>query len=306
MITRCLKLLFLSATLAGCTKAAIPTVQALSTTLVQMKTSSPSPFTQAFNTNKYAVFSGQCLTIITNLQISFNDGPWVSVPSTAASPVNGTYAINGVPYPYTEVSTPTGSYDIDCSDGTFNFWIYEHQLDELVFNSLGLLPTNSNINKVSIRGVSGSYTTEPTVFVSPFQSGPPTKIALNKASPVNGTGIGQCAELVISLRSSDDKYSNYASDIPMSLTHSKNGITDNGFVLYPNYNDCSSGTAAVQMSPTSLKISSGNSTLRVFYSPVSPSIGDNHSFAVSYANSPIALDTSHALVSFSIKSGSGT
>ena len=306
MIIRLIQLFIIGITLAGCTKAAIPSVQALSTTLVQMKTSSANPFTQNFNANKYAVFTGQCLNIITSLQISFNDSPWVNIPTTAGSPVNGTYPINGVSYPYTETITAPGFYDVDCSDGSFNFWIYEHQLDELLFMSSGLTPGNSNINKVSIRGVSGSYATEPTVFTSPFQKGPPTKISLQKSFPSFGSGVGQCVELIVSVRAADDKYTNYSADLLFSLNHSKNGVADSGLMLYPDFYDCGNGTTSAQISPATLKISAGMSTLRVYYMPVSASIYDTHVFTVIYGNSPIALDTSAAIASFTIKSSSST
>ncbi len=307
MFEKLIRLLIIGVTLGSCTKAAIPTVQALSSTLVQMKTSSASPFDQNFNSNKYAIFTGQCLNIITTLQISFNDGPWANVPTSAGSPLNGTNTINGVSYSYTETTTAPGSYDIDCSDGSFNFWIYEHQLDELIYASSGLTPGNSNVNKVAIRGVSGAYATEPTVFFSPYQKGPPAKISIQKAGARVGNSASQCAEFVIALRSSDDKFTNYPSDIPLSLTHTKNGISDSSFVLYSNSSDCMNTTTSAQILPNTLKISSNNSTTRVYYFvPAGATTGDNHSFAVSYANNPITLDASSAVANFTIKNGSST
>ncbi len=288
--------------LSGCTKAANLAVQALSTTLVAMKTTNVNPFNQDFKANKYALFSGTCLDIITSLQISFNDGSWQNISMTTPSPVNGTYPINGTLYPYTETLTPSGPYDVNCSDSTFYFWIYEHHLDEMIFNSFRVLPTvDLNITKIAIRGVSGSYTTEPTVYMSPHI---PAKLTLEKDNPSLGTAPGHCSELIINLRSGSDLFARHSAAIPFSLAHKINSTIEPPYDLYSSYEGCLNLNPLTKLSPTSLEIPANQSSLRVFHKMpaiADAPVGQIHEFKINYGNSPIALDISLGVVSFVVK-----
>ena len=298
MLKKSLKIAFLSVLLVGCTKAANLSVQALSSTLVQMKSTFANPFTQNYDTNKYAVFSGQCLNIITSLQISFNEGPWLNVPSSTA-PLNGNQTINSVVYPYTETLTPLGTYDVDCSDGSFYFWIYSHQFDQMVFDSLGLTPSNSQVYKISIRGVSGSYATEPTVYNSP-NSGAPSQLSLYKGGPA-GAAANTCAYFTVSLEDANGKNAKYSSDIPFSLSHSINSTSDTP-TFYSSNADCIINSPGTALSNSSLKVPAQQSEFYLFYNVSSSAIvGDVHNFSVSYGGSPISLGTAHGSLSMTIK-----
>ena len=298
MLKKSLKIAFLSILLVGCTKAANLSVQALSSTLVQMKSTFANPFTQNYDINKYAVFSGQCLNIITSLQISFNEGPWLNVPSST-TPLNGNQTINGVVYPYTETLTPSGTYDVDCSDGNFYFWIYSHQFDQMVFNSLGTIPSNSQVYKISIRGVSGSYATEPTVYNSPNFAAP-SQIALYKGGPT-GAAANTCAYFIVSLEDANGKNAKYSSDIPFSLSHSINSVSDTP-TLYSTNADCILNSPGTALLNGSLKIPAQQSEFYLFYHvPSTAALGEVHNFSVIYGGSPISLGTVHGSLSMTIK-----
>ena len=287
--------------LGGCTKAALPSVQALSTTLVQMKTTGLSPFDQTYDLQKYVVFSGECLSIITGLQISLGGSAWINVPAVNSGPINGPYTINGATYNYIETSTPPSAYDVNCADGSYYFFFYQHQVDELLFQYKGITPnTNSDVGTISIRGVSGAYTTAATTYTSNNGSGIPAQIFISKTAPSQGSLANVCAEIVIGLRSSDGRSATSSSAIPFSLSHSFNG-TVNSFYLYSNNSDCVGALAPNQISPLALQIPVNKSEVRFFYPVPSGTPGFIHHFSVNYSNSPIALDTSNATLDFPIQ-----
>lgn len=304
MTKQVLMAVMISGLFLGCTKSALPSVQALSSTLVEMKATGVSPFDQNFNANKYAIFSGSCLTIITNLQISFNGGPWVDIPASAPIPLNGNDTINGITYPYTETLTPGGTYDVNCSDGNFNFWLYGHQVDEMIFQSQGIAPNIVDISQISLRGISGAYATSPTLYISPYKS-TPSKITLIKSAPIDAMA-GTCAELIVGLKSADNKSANSSAAIPFSLSHTINGASDSSLMVYLNPSDCSTANTPAQVSASALSIPSNKNELRVYYAiPAGGSsggnLGDNHIFNVNYSNNPITLDLAFASKSFLIK-----
>ncbi len=303
MFLKIFRIFFIGLSLGGCTKAANMAVQALSTTLVQLKTSSPSPFNQNFDIDKYAVFKGQCLNIITTLQISLDDSPWVNVPlATAAVPVTS-YTINGSPYSYSEAAIPmsVGNYDIDCSDGTFNFWIYEHQIDEMIFQAFAAIPSiNRDPNKVSIRGVSGSYTTEPTEFISNHTNNNiATKLELQKFAPSTGALLNQCVELVALLKGDNGQFASYStSDLILSVTHQINSISEPSPSFYSD-GSCSPGGL---LNSAGIKILKDRSEFRFHYRMPASAVGDIHQFIASFASSPPAQFTvTQAPISFPIK-----
>ncbi len=303
MLNRFLRIVVIGFILAGCSKAAIPSIQALSGTLVQLKTSNASPFSQTFDTNQYAVFSGQCLNIITTLQISFNDGPWVAVPTSSTSAITGYYSPVGSPYNYfyTEKSANGlyGNYDVDCSDGNFNFWIYAHQADELIYNSLGVKPEVSNVYKVAIRGASGIYTTEPTVYQS-SNSLPPSQITLQKMEPSDGSLPNSCIGLTVGLTSADGNRTTTYSDILFSLSHTVSGVLETGPnpIFYSTPADCS--TLSSPLSAASLKIPANQKEIVLFYRVSNSAFNtEPHVFTANALSSP--LSPSAASINFTIQ-----
>jgi hypothetical protein len=99
--------------LLGCT-VATPSVKGLAN-IPSFASKSASPFLQE-NIGSVFYFSGQCIPGVTGFEFRLNNfSQWSSVPSTPPTPGAGEYLVG------------TPDYDVDCSDGVFNFYLFESQ-----------------------------------------------------------------------------------------------------------------------------------------------------------------------------------
>ncbi len=108
-------LLAMALGLVGCTVAA-PDVSSIMN-LPSFSNKSDSPFLQE-NLGGAIFFSGECLPGVTGFQFRLNELPaWQSIPTLAPlpdlNPMLGEYLVG------------TPAYDLDCSDGTFDFYVFQ-------------------------------------------------------------------------------------------------------------------------------------------------------------------------------------
>ena len=96
--------------LLGCT-VAVPEVSTLSE-VFSFSSKSESPFSQD-NLGDAIFFSGYCLPGVTGFEYRFNSfALWTDISATAPTPALGEYLVGNHPY------------DLDCSDGDFDFYIF--------------------------------------------------------------------------------------------------------------------------------------------------------------------------------------
>ena len=104
-----------SVVLIGCT-AATPNVSALGSNVL-LSSKSPSPWEQE-NDGDTLRFYGQCVGMIETFEFRIDDNLiWTSIPSTAPVPMNAGEFLVGTP-----------EYDVDCSDGDYDFYVFMNQV----------------------------------------------------------------------------------------------------------------------------------------------------------------------------------
>lgn len=102
------------ALLTGCT-AAVPDVTSLQS-ISPFASKSSNPFLQT-NPGSYFIVSGNCIHTVTGFELRLDNLPaWTQIPMTPPTPATGEYLVG------------TPEYDTDCSDGTFNFYIFHSQV----------------------------------------------------------------------------------------------------------------------------------------------------------------------------------
>lgn len=108
--------LWLSVAMIGCT-AATPSVSALGSNVL-LSSKSPSPWEQE-NDGQTLRFYGQCVGMIETFEFRVDENLiWTSIPTTAPAPVNIDEFLVGTP-----------EYDVDCSDGDYDFYVFMNQVD---------------------------------------------------------------------------------------------------------------------------------------------------------------------------------
>lgn len=206
--------------LLGCTGPIDPSVEFLSFGMPALKSSAPSPFDQEFELGQHVIFAGECTNSISSLEVRINDLAWVAVPTTAASPVTGV-GTNGRSYSETMPSDP--GYDVDCSDGRFRFYLYAHQIDDALL-SLGRSESVQDegfIQKISLRGLNGPFTTEPLVFSQGgSDSSAPEANSFNFHLSAYQIGKGLCVPLHIYLMNGDNNHVSNSKERELSLQKS--------------------------------------------------------------------------------------
>ncbi len=236
----------------------------------QLSSTSPSPFDPTQDAAGHAVFEGACIDIVNGFEIQFNDSPWFQIPTTAPS--------NGAG------ETPvSGTYDLNCADETYKFWIYHSQADTWLFNA-GL--SGMEVDTISIRGVTSLGYTQSTVYVQPPQ--PPTDLKIRATGPKLGVGQNQCMEFNISLHQGDGSYESYdGGNISFSLEKQVNGgSASTSYNLFNSWADCQNSSNATLAS--SLIIPQYQQEIRVYYR-ATEAIGSTLTFNLSYAQTPIPL-----------------
>ncbi len=109
-----LLIILLFSTVVGCT-VAVPNVTSLSKVL-SFSSKSISPFEQE-NLGDAIFFSGYCLPGVVSFEYRFNSfSMWTQIPSTAPTPGPGEYLVG------------THPYDLDCSDGEYDFYIFHSSI----------------------------------------------------------------------------------------------------------------------------------------------------------------------------------
>ncbi|MFN9067911.1 MAG: hypothetical protein ACK5V3_11830, partial [Bdellovibrionales bacterium] len=132
-----LLLLPFSVFLIGCT-AAVPKVSSLGASLF-LASKSPNPFEQDNNSGAI-LFSGNCTALSKSFEFRL-DGltTWTLIPTIAPSPSVGEWLPAGL------------GYDVNCSDGTYNFYIFISQIILAAENHYGTLPSEYEPTLVELR-----------------------------------------------------------------------------------------------------------------------------------------------------------
>lgn len=108
-------LVYLPAAIIGCT-AATPNVSALGSNVL-LSSKSPSPWEQE-NDGDTLRFYGQCVGLIETFEFRVDENlVWTSIPPTPPSPSGMSEYLVGNP-----------EYDVDCSDGDYDFYVFMNQV----------------------------------------------------------------------------------------------------------------------------------------------------------------------------------
>lgn len=234
-------ILFLSTIfLSGCKDTEV-SVASLGKKLSAPVLTSANPFSQNFNTQKYAQLKGVCDSRVGNISLSFDNINWTQPPSTPD--ITGTALAGGT------------TNDISCSDGVFDIYITESDL----VNSFHIANT-TNISSVYIKGETLIGDTETVSFIKPT----PKKIILKKEYPRGFAGSGQCEKFKVYLT---DEYGNpvdATSDVAFSLESNFNGSISTNIPIYLNDLDCVSDTGHISFLTYAI-IPANNQSIDVFY-----------------------------------------
>lgn len=234
-------LLILTFILFGCSKADYE-LSILSSTLSQLSTDG-SPYDYDIQTGpQHSIIKGSCPTLVNTLEIKFDELNWVMIGATPAAPTGGEAPPSGL------------VYDVDCSDGHFLFWVYNHEL-----SSFG----TTDPYKISLRGRGTSVETVPTVYWSPKYLPPVSRFDFYKFGAPNGARAISCVEIHIDLRNEYGGAAQHYLPISVSIDRTINGVSNNSYSLYNSDSDCVSEISPV--SPSSISIPKDNTNMTFFY-----------------------------------------
>lgn len=210
----------------GCTKAGVPEVGFLSLTLPSLKSTFDSPFEQDMHDQGYIILRGECPATVTGFKIQLNDSAWVAIPQEDAGPSGAE-------------ESPAGSYgwDQDCADGTFTFWLYEH---DLAANFPQFMGDDNGPSVIRLIGT-GTVNTSPLEFYDTWSDdgdGTPSKLSLQAYTPNPGYIVNeQCTELSVGLLGEHGHRMEPQRSYRFSLVSSLSGwasVTE----VYGSWNDC--------------------------------------------------------------------
>ena len=121
----------------SCTQA-VPEISSLGS-VIFMSGKSPSPFEQE-NPGQYLTFSGQCIGLVKKFEFRLDSHPWAEISNSMPSPGSG------------ESAPAPNIYDVDCSDGEFEFYVFMNQINSYI-TANGYSPANYDPLTVEIRGL---------------------------------------------------------------------------------------------------------------------------------------------------------
>lgn len=154
--------------LLGCT-AAVPDISSIGSQLF-LASKSPSPWEQD-SPGQTLQFYGSCTSMSASFEFRVdNNSVWTAIPATPPTPQSGEYLVG------------TPAYDLDCSDGTFNFYVFMSQVDENVTSlfSPSAPPSNYEPGLVEIRTLQADSSPTPGSIV--YQRPSPAGFRLNSYS----------------------------------------------------------------------------------------------------------------------------
>lgn len=271
------KVIVLASLLWGCSKPKVE-MASFNSSLAQMKSVGTGPFDQDISVNKYVVFQGQCISIVTDFQIKIDSGNWHFIPYHAPTAGSG------------ETAPSSLTYDVSCSDGTYTFWVFESQF--MSWLTLDGRATNESVDTISLRGLAGSFATEPTVYVNTNHSNnTPANIGIYKTWAPAGALSGQCVEVAVRLTSVNGDSASSSSATYFSISGPNIGSG-----LFQNFADCNVSSNSIDAA--NLLIDPNKHESRYYYKVPSGSPGSTVSLALNYSGS---LTASPSLASFAIK-----
>jgi hypothetical protein len=234
---------------SACT-VAVPDVSSLAT-LATFAAKSVSPFNQD-NPGNMLFLNGQCLPTVTSFEYRLNEQTiWspIGTIEPSATPANGEY----------KVGNP--SYDLDCSDGTFDFYMYTSTaMSNFALN--GNVAAAGDPEIIEIRGLDSSNNPiSPTIiFVRP----PPSTFRIEadyNSGPYNMVEVGRTIVLRIKLVDATGKHAMVGSSetLPMTavLTDLNSAVSPAGTL----YNSTCSAVATA----ADLTFNSGQDELLICY-----------------------------------------
>lgn len=136
----------LSVAMIGCT-AATPNVSALGSNVL-LSSKSPSPWEQE-NDGETLRFYGQCVGMIETFEFRVDENAvWTPIPVTAPTPAHMDEFLIGTP-----------EYDVDCSDGDYDFYVFMNQVETNILalysppnTTPAVAPGDYEPYKVDVRG----------------------------------------------------------------------------------------------------------------------------------------------------------
>jgi hypothetical protein len=256
-------LLFISLaalTLAGCTDT-IPSVSSLGE-ISLFATKSESPFRQEVSGRKI-FFKGNCVPTVTGfkLRVSDNSGSVVdwnssitTIPSTPPTP-------DATKGEFVEPGTP---YDIDCSDGRFDFYVF----------FLSYIPSGIELNKIAkveLKAVGAE-----NLPVMTFQKPQPSSLGMeiygfhllsDWSLPLAELQNNRDVEVRGRILAEDGKFSSFFDDIDVQL--SAKDLLGNviGGSFYSNFDQITRQCAGDQISDGKVRVPAGNDEFSFCFKP---------------------------------------
>lgn len=232
----------------------------------QLKSGTLSPFDQDMDQVGYVRIQGICDVRVGEISLSFDEKSWVVPPLTPDT--TGVTGLNGV------------TNDINCSDGTFDFYLTKKDL----IDKWGIDPDSSTqVNAIFIRGDTLIGFTHVLKIVNrDSNNGVPALVGVNKWNPQGFAGSGQCEPISFQVYTQKGHNTSSTSVVNVSLGV-LSGSKYNPTMAYANREDCVSGTNAA----SSFSMPAGTSYFTVYYK--FPSTGTSITLKVMSA-SPLVSD----------------
>lgn len=247
---------------AGCT-VAVPEVSSLG--FVQfMSSKSPSPFDQD-NDNDFISFSGQCVSLVNRFQFRLDTLPWRDISPTSPTPGSG----ETVPVP--------DNYDVDCSNGNFDFYLYMSQIEGYTADHTG--NSNYDPSRVEVQGldINGNVVPGTLIYQRPLATGfrlEPSNFSNSAAWWMNVLETNQLIRFrVVLIDASGNQTRRFSAQSDLDVTLSTSLVSGSSATTGEVYAYSGSSCLAGPQSTFTFSAGGGSEYLELCFNPVAVSPG---------------------------------
>lgn len=260
-------------TTIGCT-VAVPEVSSLGSVLF-MSSKSPSPFDQK-NTGDYLSFSGQCVGLVKRFQYRLDSLAWSDIPSVAPTPSGG------------ETAPSSNTYDVDCSDRNFDFYLFMSQINSYITAQTSLPdPNDYDPARVEVQGLDENDQVVPGTLV--YQRPLATGLRLEPSNYSNSApwwlGVLETNQMirfkVTLIDASGNETRRFSSESDLDLTLTTSLVSGSSGLLGEAYSYNGSICSGAPQSTFTFVAGDGEESIEICFSANSVTTGATIRFTIS-------------------------
>ena len=225
---------------------------------------SDSPFSQKFDSNNYVHLTGTCDSRVGDLFVSFKVAP--AATGTAVDVAKAAQWLTPPISPDITGTTlsPSVTNDVNCADGTFDFYLAKNDL----LNMWGVSSdSNVDVQALYIKGSTLIGDTQTLSLLDSSSSGnhPAVALHLDKLAPLGFSASGQCESLNVSVVDSSGNPTSTATDVSVSITEAIGAGSAHQIFAYATWESCNNSLNSPIAGISSFVIPAGQGNIQIIY-----------------------------------------